>query len=243
MLNPNAPIPLYRQLADLLTRRIRTQAYAPGTRIPSEHQLAAAHGIGRPTIRQAIDILLRKGLVVRRRGSGTYVCEPRQEVDLFSLDGTSASFRKKGVTVNARLLTPVALQMVVGIEENPFNGRQAYCFSRLTRAADIPILVESLHLHPELFDGIERFDLAGQSLSAIAEEQFYLRPTGGKQSFRIDSVAGERAGQLELPPRTPVLMVQRWLDFAQIKQGVYAELWCRTDHFVFTQTIGGNTDA
>ena len=50
MLNPNAPIPLYRQLADLLAAQIRTGDPAPGRRIPSEHQLAATHGIGRPTV-------------------------------------------------------------------------------------------------------------------------------------------------------------------------------------------------
>ncbi|MEJ2039830.1 MAG: GntR family transcriptional regulator, partial [Desulfosarcinaceae bacterium] len=91
MLNPQSPIPLYRQLADLLHAQVRAGDYPPGSRVPSEHQLAAAHAIGRPTVRQAIDLLVRKGVLRRRRGSGTYVCEPQQEVDLFNLDGTSAS--------------------------------------------------------------------------------------------------------------------------------------------------------
>lgn len=95
-LNPDSPLPLYHQLADLLLSRIRGGDYQTGSRIPSENQLATAFGIGRPTARQAIDVLVRKGYLSRRRGSGTYVCEPRQEVDLFSLDGTSASFQKKG---------------------------------------------------------------------------------------------------------------------------------------------------
>ena len=149
MLNPNAPIPLYRQLADLLSARIRAGEYAPGSRIPSEHQLAAAHGLGRPTIRQALDLLIRKGLLTRRRGSGTYVLEPQQEVDLFSLDGTSASFRKKGLAVETRLLTPIHLENIASASENPFNGQPAYCFSRLTRdskARVFPGQVIKLHL-------------------------------------------------------------------------------------------------
>jgi GntR family transcriptional regulator len=85
ILNPRSPLPLYHQLAELLAARIRAGDYPPGTRIPSEHQLAGVFAIGRPTARQAIDVLVRKGLVTRRRGSGTYVREPRQEVDLFSL--------------------------------------------------------------------------------------------------------------------------------------------------------------
>ncbi|MDA8141756.1 MAG: GntR family transcriptional regulator [Desulfobacteraceae bacterium] len=243
MLNPHSPIPLYRQLADLLSAQIRGQVHAPGERIASEHQLAAEYGLGRPTVRQAIDLLVRKGLLSRRRGSGTYVCEPRQEVDLFSLDGTSASFRKKGVAVQTRLLEPLTLQTVAPEGDNPFGGAPAYHLMRLTLAADGPVLVEAIFLHPGLFPALERFDLNSQSLSAIAEEHFFLRPTGCKQSFSIDFIAEPAARHLEVAPRTPVLLVRRWLDFAQVKQGVYAQLWCRTDRFVFTQTIGGNSDA
>lgn len=239
MLNPNAPIPLYRQLADLISARIRSGEYAPGSRIPSEHQLATAHGIGRPTIRQALDMLIRKGLLTRRRGSGTFVLEPQQEVDLFSLDGTSASFRKKGLAVETRLLAPIRLQHVSGAAENPFDGQQAYCFSRLTRVAGAPVLLEALYLHAQLFDGIQRLDLEGRSLSAIAEEQYYLRPSGGKQSFRIAPAEADQATLLAVSPRTPLLAVQRWLTFPQTPCGVFSELWCRTDQFVFTQTIGG----
>jgi GntR family transcriptional regulator len=239
MLNPDAPLPLYRQLADLIGARIRSGQYAPGSRIPSEHQLAAAHGLGRPTIRQALELLIRKGLLTRRRGSGTYVLEPHREVDLFSLDGTSASFRKKGLAVETCLLTPIGLKTVEAAAENPFNGQAAYCFSRLTRAAGAPVLLETLYLHAALFAGIDGLDLQGRSLSAIAEEQYYLRPSGGKQSFRIAPADAEMARHLQVAPQTPLLAVQRWLTFAQTPCGVFSELWCRTDQFVFTQTIGG----
>jgi DNA-binding GntR family transcriptional regulator len=80
-------IALYRQQADFLTARIRGGGHAPGERTPSEHQLAATSEVGRPASRQAMQLLVRK------RGSGTFVWESRQEVDLFSRDGA----RKKGV--------------------------------------------------------------------------------------------------------------------------------------------------
>jgi GntR family transcriptional regulator len=239
VLNPDAPIPLYRQLADLLSARIRSGEYAPGSRIPSEHQLAKAHGIGRPTIRQALDLLIRKGLLSRRRGSGTYVLEPHREVDLFSLDGTSASFRKKGLAVETRLLSAIRLKTVEAATDHPFNAQPAYCFSRLTYVAGAPVLLEALYLHAGLFAGIEKLDLEGRSLSAVAEEQYYLRPSGGKQSFRIARADAEQARLLQVAPGTPLLAVQRWLTFAQTPCGVFSELWCRTDQFVFTQTIGG----
>ena len=55
MLNPNSPLPLYHQLAEILLSRIRSGQYPPGGRIPSEHQLAATYCIGRPTARVNAD--------------------------------------------------------------------------------------------------------------------------------------------------------------------------------------------
>jgi GntR family transcriptional regulator len=243
LLNPESPIPLYRQLADLLMARIRKGEYPSGSKIPSEHQLAAVYKLGRPTIRQAIESLVRKGMLVRRRGSGTYVREPRQEVDLFSLDGTSASFRKKGVTVETRLLAPVALATVGGNEDNPFAGGPAYHVGRLTLAGGDPVLLEKIYLHAEMFSGIEQIDLQGCSLSAVAEERFFLRPIGGRQSFRIGYAENDDARLLGVSAQTPLLAVSRWLDFRPARSGVFSRLWCRTERFVFSQNIGGAENA
>jgi GntR family transcriptional regulator len=238
MLNPQSPIPLYRQLADLLQEQIRNSDVAPGSRISSELQLAARHGIGRPTVRQAIDLLVRKGLLTRRRGAGTFVCDGQPEVDLFSLDGTSASFRKKGVAVETRIIAPIRLQRIQDAA-NPFNGERAYFLPRLTLADNTPVLIEDLYLQADLFAGIEHIDLKGRSLSAVAEDKFYLRAIGGRQSFDIGYLKGLNAKRLQVGTRTPVLVVKRHLHFPQTTNGVFAHLWCRTDTFVFTQNIGG----
>lgn len=242
-LNAQSPIPLYRQLSDLLLARIRGGQYLPGRRIPSEHQLASTFGIGRPTARQAVDLLVRKGLLARRRGAGTFVCESQQEVDLFSLDGTSASFRKKGLDVQTRIITPLYLCTPDNDPENPFCGQAAFFLSRLTRVNDTPVLIENLYLSRPLFGGIEKFDLEGQSLSTIAEEQFYLQPSGGKQSFHIGYADSRHGKLLGLSTETPILVVKRHLHFPQMDNGVFSQLWCRTDQFVFTQNIGGTNHA
>ena len=108
-LNPQSPIPLYRQLADILSAKIRNGKYTVSSRIPSENQLAAEFGIGRPTVRQATDFLIRKGMLLRKRGSGTYVCARIKEVDLFSLGGTLSAFQSKGIDVDMRIRRNIRL--------------------------------------------------------------------------------------------------------------------------------------
>ena len=84
-LNPNSPLPLYHQLAERLLEGIRSGDFPTGARLPSEPQLARAYGIGRPTVRQATEVLVRRRVVERKRGSGTFVVDTPDGADLLSL--------------------------------------------------------------------------------------------------------------------------------------------------------------
>lgn len=106
----------------------------------------------------------------------------------------------------------------------------------------MPVLIEDIYLHASLFSGIERFNLQGRSLSQIVEAQYYMRPTGGKQNFRIGYLTGKKAKNLDISSDIPILTVKRFLHFEQAKNAIYSELFCRTDRFVFAQTIGGIAD-
>lgn len=242
MLNPNSPLPLYHQLAKILLTRIRSGEYPPGGRIPSEHQLAAAYDIGRPTARQAVEVLVRRHWLERRRGSGTYVLEKKREVGLFSLDGTHASFQREGLPVSTDVLLPMQRKPVDPAEGNPFSGKKAYTFSRLIRVESAPALVEDMYFDTGIFAGIDTIDLQGRSLSEIVEERYYLRPVRAKQNFRIGYPDLRIAAALEVDRSVPVLTVQRYLDFPKTSRAFFSELFCRTDRFVFSQTIGGTVD-
>ncbi len=237
MLNSQSPIPLYHQLADIILAKIRSGEYPPGSRIPSENRLAETYGIGRPTARQATDLLVRKRMLVRKRGSGTFVGESRKEVDLFSLAGTISSFHKKGISIKAQIIEDIRLETIENDSENPFSGQEVYFYSRLSRVEDMPVLIEDIYLHSTLFSGIERFNLQGRSLSEIVEAQYYMRPTGGKQNFRIGYLTGEKAESLDITSDIPILTVNRFLHFEQAKNAIYSELFCRTDRFVFSQSL------
>ncbi len=238
-LNPKAPVPLYIQLAEIISGKIRSAEFRPGQRIPSEHQLADAFGIGRPTVRQATELLVRRRLLERRRGSGTFVREPLREIDLFSLAGTTSAFAREGLEIDTRILRgPETMPISTG-DDNPFAGGSAYFLSRLSRVDARPVLLEEFYLAPDVFPGLDRIDLHDRSLSQVVEEHYYLSPTGGRQSFRIDFPDAALAAVLGIEPGTPVLGVSRHLHFEGRDSAVYSDLYCRTDRFVFSQTLGG----
>ncbi|MEU8587594.1 GntR family transcriptional regulator [Streptomyces sp. NPDC048664] len=83
----NSPVPLYFQLSQQLETAIEHGALTPGSLLGNEIELAARLGLSRPTVRQAIQSLVDKGLLVRRRGIGTQVVhsQVRRPLELSSL--------------------------------------------------------------------------------------------------------------------------------------------------------------
>ncbi|MET8111196.1 GntR family transcriptional regulator [Streptomyces prasinus] len=76
--------PKYLRLAEALRSRIAEGAYRPGQTIPSEPQLAAEHGVSRPTVVRALELLKRDGWIESRQGYGTVVRE--RDADTVALD-------------------------------------------------------------------------------------------------------------------------------------------------------------
>ena len=98
-----SPVPLYFQVATHLEDAIVSGAIPPGTRFENEIQLADRLGLSRPTMRRAMQHLVDKGLVVRRRGVGTRVVHPtvRRPLELSSLH---EDLRAAGQEPTTRLL-------------------------------------------------------------------------------------------------------------------------------------------
>ena len=72
-----------------------------GTAIPSERQLSADLGVSRLTVRAALDDLAREGYLVRRRGSGTYVQQPKISQEL-TMTSFSEDMRRRGMVPGSR---------------------------------------------------------------------------------------------------------------------------------------------
>lgn len=64
------PVPVFRQMADILRTRIDRGDWQPNRPIPSEAQLVQTYGIARETVRKAIRVLVDDGMVFVVHGRG-----------------------------------------------------------------------------------------------------------------------------------------------------------------------------
>lgn len=87
-LDRSSPVPLYYQVSRQIEAAIDRGDLAPGTRLENETGIAKRWGLSRPTVRRAMQELVDKGLVVRKRGIGTQVVGShavKRQVQLTSL--------------------------------------------------------------------------------------------------------------------------------------------------------------
>jgi GntR family transcriptional regulator len=242
VLDASSPLPLYHQLAEELLAQIRSGSLGAGEKLPSEHALAERYGVGRPTVRQATDTLIQRGLLVRKRGSGTYVRQVPAQVDLFSLAGTLVSFDRSGIVLSSRLLRRPRLQ-VVEDATSPLHAREVVHVERLSEVDGQPVLLEEIDFDAQCFPGLARIPLQGRSLSEVVDEHYRMRPQCADQSFRVATLDAARAEALGVKRGAALLQVDRTLHFARAERAIFSRMFCRTDRLSFSQRLQGNQHA
>ncbi|MFI8519586.1 GntR family transcriptional regulator [Streptomyces sp. NPDC085481] len=149
----SSPVPLYFQLAQQLQAAIEHGALTPGTLLGNEIDLATRLGLSRPTVRQAIQSLVDKGLLVRRRGVGTQVVHStvRRPLELSSLyDDLETAGQRPGTRVLVDRLEPASAEVAaaLGLPE----GEEVRYLERLRSAHGEPMAYLRNHLPARLLD-------------------------------------------------------------------------------------------
>lgn len=202
------PIPLYFQVAKRLESAIREGHIPAGARLENEIAIASRLRVSRPTIRRAIQELVDKGLLVRRRGVGTQVVQGQvtRPVELTSLyedlQGTQHEPSTRVLDYGMRP-APEATAATLGLIE----GDEVFYTRRLRFTDGIAVALLENYLPPS-FGDITASDLESQGLYQI------LRSRG--VTFRIANqrigarrALGDEAELLEIERGGPVLTMDR----------------------------------
>ncbi|MET9435025.1 GntR family transcriptional regulator [Streptomyces sp. NPDC006551] len=158
-----SPVPLYFQLAQQLEAAVETGVLTPGTLLGNEIDLATRLGLSRPTVRQAIQTLVDKGLLVRRRGVGTQVVhsQVRRPLELSSLyDDLEAAGQRPATAVLVNRIEPATARVAAALGV-PEGGDVRY-LERLRAAHGEPMARLRNHLPAGLLDlDTERLEATG----------------------------------------------------------------------------------
>lgn len=192
--------------ADLLDC-IQHGTYAPGEKIPSEHELAASFGVSRVTIRIALSRLVEKGYVVKRQGRGTFV-RPTVHVESTLTSGSfTENCIKMGCTPSTRIICACenpadpAIAQMLGT-----NDSLLVEVRRLRLVDSVPCIVE-FDYFPSAYRYLLTTPLEDRSLFSTIEEREKIGIAGFEDLFGIEAASEELAVLLGVEPETPLLKV------------------------------------
>ncbi|MFF1547893.1 GntR family transcriptional regulator [Streptomyces sp. NPDC058291] len=192
-LDRSSPVPLYHQLAQQLEAGIEHGALAPGNLLGNEIDLSNRLGLSRPTVRQAIQSLVDKGLLVRRRGVGTQVVhsQVKRPLELSSLyDDLEAAGQGPTTEVvrNERVPAPADVAAALGVAE----GSEVTLLERLRATHGAPVAFLCNYLPPALLDlDTERLESTGlyRLLRSAGITLHSARQTVGARSATVEEAA------------------------------------------------------
>src|SRR3954469_18796671 len=144
-----------------------------GDAIPSERRLTVSLGVSRPTLRNAIDELVRGGLLVRRHGSGTYVAEAKIALPL-TMTSFSEDMARRGMRPSSAVLSfeTISAGAKLGQRLRISPAEPVWAIRRLRLADDETMAIEFLHVPKRVVPKLRREDLEGHSFYELLRERF-----------------------------------------------------------------------
>src|SRR5690554_4288117 len=206
-------VPQYRKLYELLRKHILSGVYEEGGLLPSENELCTVHGMTRPTVRHALETLVKDGLILKKQGKGSIVRKPPQNIGILSISGTASA-------VGVRYLKTDILQKpeirnwpeTFAFElSEPEKESGCIYMERLRFVDELPVFYDINHL-PNI--NLPRFtsrSLENKSLFEVLRKHYQVNILGGEQQLKA-IIPGEKIRKLlQLKNRQPVLYIERKL--------------------------------
>lgn len=191
VLDRASPVPLYFQVAQHLEQLIESGTYPAGMRLDNEIVLAERLGLSRPTMRRAIEYLVDRGLLVRRRGVGTQVVQPkvRRPVELSSLhdDLRAAGEQPRTEVLSFAVERP---SETVAATLDLVAGAEVYAIERLRFTADEPLAIMRNYV-PVTVVGLDAGSLRSRGLYDL------LRSSGVSLKIATQTIGGRAAEPAE----------------------------------------------
>lgn len=208
--------PRYEILIATLERLIRNGQIETGAALPTEPDLAVRLGISRTTIRHALDELARRGLIVRRRGVGTFATLPAVEQPLGRLSSFIQTLSSQSGTSESRLL---GIRLTVNVVASTFLFRYpdgvVFEISRLFSVDGDPFALERIYLPTDVGERLPIDRLSSAVIDVLVRDVVGITVDHGHETLELAKLDGEQAALLGAHQGDPVFLLTRMVFAAE----------------------------
>jgi GntR family transcriptional regulator len=212
-------VTLTQSCAEAIAEAIERGDYRPGSRLPSEIELAEQLSVSRPTLRESLRLLEERGMIGRRHGRGTFVRERPIQKDLNRNFGITSMIRSAGYKPGVRdgsiasIVADENLAKQLGLS----SGDPVWQIKRIRLANERPVVysIDSLSMDLETKEDLDKVFLEGApSLYSLLRTLRGIVIYRGEAEIVPCKATQELGTLLELKPGTPLLCMKQ-VDFDQ----------------------------
>lgn len=211
MIDRQSPVPVYYQIKQYIEGLIRNKNLKSGDKIPSEREFTEKFHVSRMTIRQAVMELVNSGVLIRKKGKGTFVSDQRKiEKALNQLNGFTEDMLNRGLNPGSKLLgfDLISVGIEIGHKLQLSESEQVYQIRRTRYADQRPMAIETTYIPEKIVPGLTSSE-ADTSLYDYVEKSRGLKIDHAEQSLEAALVTAEEAHLLDVPEGSPILVIER----------------------------------
>ncbi len=230
--------PLYRQVYDIMVRKVAQGVWRPGASLPSEQNLAREMGVSQGTMRKVLDALTAESVLERRQGKGTFIAENTQERTLFRFFRLARPGGKR--------MTPESTDEVAKLRISRAIERTKLGLARNERVVEIvrtrliddtPAIRESIILPAALFPGIEKRTALPNSLYSLYQSDYGINIVAAHEELSAQLATAEDQQILDIPQGGPILVIDRVAMSLQEQKVEYRMSRVRSIDLVYAVTL------
>ena len=232
-------VPRYHQIAQALRDLICAGRIAPGGRLDNQRRLAMEFGVTLMTLRQALEVLERDGLISRRHGLGTFVASPSVDYDILHFRAFAGDLTAVGENVATRFLRTQRARAdrqaarELGLEP----GASVFALERLRLVDGHPTSFQVSHLSAALGEEVAKADLAVTPLRQVLAFKLGIEITSARETVSAETLPARAARELGCAPGVPCFRSDRVSTDAESRPIVYDRVFIPGDRFRITRQL------
>ena len=225
----NEFIPYYYQIANLLRGKIESGELFAGMKLPKELDLSKHFGVSRVTLRQALAMLEKEGLVTRERRKGTFVNHGGVKSKMIQLTGIVWEEGAAGEGLRVILTEEVDASARLGKFFGLGDGEKLARVQRLRMAEGTPLCYVMNYLPRKLAKDIPKEDIRTRSMLHILKNRLGIPLGKIQQTFEARIAESDVAGHLSIGVLAPVLYVETFVHSKDGEPVEFSQIYYRGD--------------
>ncbi len=222
--------PQYRQLYEKLRKLIEEGTYRNGDLLPSENELCAAHHLTRPTVRNALDMLVNDGFIVRHQGKGSIVQGQPKGIGILSLSGTTSAIGRKNLTTSIIVKPEIrSWKQAFGYEiSEQYRSVGCIYMERLRLINNQPVFYDITMIPNLNLPRLTARTFENRSLFEILRKHYQLQVKGGEQKILAIKADERIHHHFRVKRDHPILRLDRKMDTNRPGFSFFSQIYCNT---------------